>query len=84
MDEEGEFGDAIGRVGLFGVARPERALLEGDGRVLRIGADRADDHGLFDTGVSCRFDDVRAEQEIFEIEVGWRGHIGADAAHAGR
>jgi len=44
----------------------------------------ADDHGLFDTGVSGRFDDVRAEQEIFEVEVGWRSHIGADAAHAGR
>ena len=57
--------------------------MEGDGRVLRIGADRADDHSLFDTGVSGRFDDIRAEQEIVEVEVGRCRHVGSDAADAG-
>ena len=51
--------------------------------MLRIGADRADDHSLFDTGVSGRFDDIRAEQEIVEVEVGRCRHVGSDAADSG-
>lgn len=71
-------------VGLLGIALPERSLLEGDRRVLGIGADRADDDGLVDTEAPCRIEHVGAHQQVVEVQIRRPGHVGADSAGACR
>jgi hypothetical protein len=83
LDEVGQLGDAVGGVGLLGIALPQRVLAERDRRVLRVRADRSRDHGLGGRGQTGLLDDVGAHEQVVEVEVRRAGHVGTDAAHAG-
>ena len=79
MNEKRLLRDAVGRVCFLGVAVPERRLAERNGRELRVRAHGAQKHGLFDTGVATRFDDVGSHEEIVEVQRRRRSLVVADS-----
>ena len=74
-------GQAVGRVGLLGIAVPEVVLLERHRRELRIGADRADGDELLHAGQPRALHEVDAHDGVVVEEGAWMLAIGADAAH---
>ena len=64
-----QLGDAVGGVGLLRVALPERVFLEGHRRVLGVGADRAEHHGLGGARLPRGIEHECAHQQVVEVQV---------------
>ena len=84
VHEVGLLGQAVRRVGLLRVAVPQALLAERHRRELRVRAHRADEHGLLDARRRAGgLDDVRAHQQVGEVQRRRLGLVVADAADAG-
>jgi len=84
VDQVRLLGDPVRGVGLLGIAVPQIVLGEGNRRELRIGADRADEHGLVDPfRVPGGFDHMGAHQQVRQVEPGGVVEVVADSADVG-
>ena len=77
-------GEAVGGVGLLGIAVPEVVLLERHRRELRVGADGPERDQLGDAGQAALLEDVQAHHRVLEQEAPRVVPVGADAADARR
>ncbi len=73
--------DAVGRIGLLGIAVPQVAFHERHRRQLRIGADGADADELLDAGAARVLQRQRAEHHVLEEEEARGVAVRADAAN---
>ena len=73
LDELGQLGDAVGGVGLLGVALPERVLVNGTG--VNFGYEQIvpDHHRLRRARQPGLVEDVGAHEQVVEVEVGRPG-----------
>ena len=83
LDEQHLLGQAVGGVGLFGVAIPERLFAEGDGREFRISADGADGDEFLDAALPGFVHELDAHHQVDVEEIGGAGAVGANAAGQG-
>ena len=74
------FRQAIGRVGLFGIAEPKVVFAERDGRVFGIAADGANADEFVDAGAPRVFQQQRAHHDVVIKEETGMDAIDADAA----
>ncbi len=77
-------GQAIGRVGLFGVAVPQVLFPERHRRELGIGADRPKGDELLDAAEPGLLDQLHAHHQVLVEELARFGAVGPDPAHHGR
>jgi nitroimidazol reductase NimA-like FMN-containing flavoprotein (pyridoxamine 5'-phosphate oxidase superfamily) len=80
LHQERALRDAVRRVGLLGIAVPQLLLLERHRRVLRIGADRADQHELLHAVNARALDHLRAHHQVLVEEAAGALAVGADPA----
>ena len=83
----GFLGDAVGRVGDFGVSVPEVFFFEGDGGHVWVGADGSGLDELavaFDESIgACLFDEVECHGHVGVEVASGVFHVGADASDLG-
>ena len=84
LDEEHLFGEPVGGIGFLGVAVPDARFLEGDRRMFRITANRADGDEFFDSLASRLFHKFRTHDQVIVKKRPGVFQIGPDTAYFGR